>query len=325
VIVGADNKAITKDDARNPIYKSSNKSIMYCIFRVDRKFYNLESVEGFEYHMERKGQVLNADATRRSENRILIGDANVYENLKQHIEGVWKRSDSCIARDLVLTTSHDFMEGIMKEDFERWINLNIEWLKKTYGDNCVYAVLHMDETTPHIHAMISPVYVNAKNKRVMSNKHFFDGKTMLSELQTNYANYIQGVFKSLRRGLKGSKQSHIDIKKFYGIVNKPLNEKDINSIIAKARNNELMEVKLNHIKKTLEAYKNHQAKEDKEKEELKQQNMQLFQALKEVKKEDAINKEAINLVAEFYKIPNNDIDKIISYCQKKIKEKERER
>ncbi|MFA6867582.1 MAG: MobV family relaxase, partial [Clostridia bacterium] len=257
MFVGVDNKNYIKD-AKNVTFRSSGQPIQYAIMRVDRKFYNLESIEGFEYHMERKGQVENADAKKSHENRILIGDANVYNNLDQHIKGVWMRKDSCIARDMILSASPSFFKGLSKPDFERWLTLNVEWLQNTYGPNVIYCVLHNDETTSHLHVLLSVDYVNDKGKRVMSNKHFFDGKKMLSELQTNYATYMQSTFKTLSRGLKGSKDTHISIKQYYNLCAKKLDEKDLESVMAKAKNNELTEIKLNNTKKTLNAYKNYQ-------------------------------------------------------------------
>ena len=96
MVIGGEKKNIYVKDAKNVTYKSTNNNIQYCIMRVGQKYYNLEAVEGFEYHMERQGQVLNADATKIKENRILIGDENIYENVNQFIKGVKIRKDSCI-------------------------------------------------------------------------------------------------------------------------------------------------------------------------------------------------------------------------------------
>jgi len=321
MFVGVDNKNYVKD-AKNVTFRSSNKPIQYAIMRVDRKFYNLESIEGFEYHMERKGQVENADAKKSHENRILIGDANIYNNLEQHIKGVWMRKDSCIARDMILTASPSFFNGLSKVDFERWLTLNVEWLQKTYGTNAIYCVLHNDETTSHLHVLLSVDYVNDKGKRVMSNKHYFDGKTMLSTLQSNYADHMQSVFKSLSRGLKGSKDTHVSIKQYYGLSNEKLDEKNIESIMAKAKNNELMEIKLNNTKKTLNAYKNYQVARDAEKENLQQQNIKLYQNLKSMQNENEMYLKGIETLAEYYKIPAKNIEKVLEYCKEKSIEKE---
>jgi len=323
-IIGVDNNVYVSD-AKEVTFRSGGQPVQYAILRIDRKFYNLEAIEAWEYHMEREGQVENADSTKTYENRILIGDGNVYENLKQHIEGVWKRKDSCIARDMVLTTSPEFMQTLSKPDFEKWLTINVEWLKNSYGNNVIYAVLHMDETTAHIHVMLSVDYTNEKGKRIMSNKRFFDGKVMLSQLQTDYANCMINSFKSLTRGLKGSKAFHFDVKKYYQLCAEKLDEKNIESIMAKAKNNELTEIKLKETKRTLSAYKNYQVARDAEKENLQQQNIKLYQSLKLMQKENEVYIEGIKTLAEYYKIPVQNIEKVLEYCKDKSINKELEK
>lgn len=55
---------------------------------------------------------------------------------------------------ILLTGSPDDMKRIEQSGkLGEWCNDNLDWLRKTYGtDNIVSAVLHVDETTPHIHA-----------------------------------------------------------------------------------------------------------------------------------------------------------------------------
>jgi len=325
MIIGADNKAIDYTEAKNVTFRSSSQPIQYTIIRVDKKFYSLEAVEGWEYHMEREGQVENADSTKTYENRILIGDANIYNNLDQRIKGVKTRKDSCIARDIIITASPSFFQNLSKPDFEKWLQLNVEWLKKTYSDNVIYCVLHLDESNPHLHILVSVDYENAKGKRVMSNNHFFGGRLALSELQTNYSQHIQSTFKTLSRGLKGSKASHISIKQYYNFITKSLNEKDKGQVLAKAKNEELVKIQLRETKNTLTAYKNYQYVEGQEKEKLKLQNVKLLQVLSKAKEHDLLFKESIKVISKLYKIPEKDLIKIVGRCQEKAKDREREK
>lgn len=39
-----------------------------------------------------------------------------------------------------------------------WRDRSLAWLKAEFGDDLVYADLHLDEDTPHIHAVIAPTY-----------------------------------------------------------------------------------------------------------------------------------------------------------------------
>lgn len=44
----------------------------------------------------------------------------------------------------------------------------LDWLKAEFGDDLVHAELHLDETTPHLHAVIAPTY--SKKKRMPGRK-----------------------------------------------------------------------------------------------------------------------------------------------------------
>jgi len=159
----------------------------------------------------------------------------------------------------------------------------------------------------------------------MSNKHYFGSREQLSELQTNYANEMQSVFKSLSRGLIGSKTKNISIKKYYQLCAAKLNEKDMESVMAKAKNNELTEIKLNYTKKTLNHYKDRQDKTEKEMISLQEQNIQLYQNLKEMKQENALYKEGVKSLAKYYEVSEDRIIDIINYSHKNNKELENER
>ncbi|WP_282158825.1 plasmid recombination protein [Shimia thalassica] len=47
-------------------------------------------------------------------------------------------------------------ESAGREDYARWIDLNVRWLKETFGDRLISVVEHVDEEHPHIHAFILP-------------------------------------------------------------------------------------------------------------------------------------------------------------------------
>ena len=326
-IIGVDNNIFVAD-AKDVIFRSSgnnNKAPMFCVMRIGRKYFTLESVEALEYHMERKGAIENVDSTKSYENRILIGDSNIYNNLDLFIKDCNIRKDSSICRDGILTCSPEFFKGLGKADFEKWLVLNVEWLEKTFGDNCIYAVLHMDESTPHLHFVTSMTYTNEKGTRLMSDRHYFGSKHQMSELQSNYALHMQSTFKGLSRGLKGSTANHVSIKQYYKLCAEKLDEKNIESIMAKAKNNELTEIKLKETKRTLTAYKNYQVTTDAEKENYKQQNIKLYQNLKSMQKENEMYLKGIETLAEYYKIPVKNIEKVLEYCKEKSINKELEK
>jgi len=111
----------------------------------------------------------------------------------------------------------------------------MDWLKKTYGkENVVAATLHLDESTPHIHASVVPI-VRGERRKKPSKKE--EGQTpkkqykkkdpnkprlcaddvmarnKLIEYQDSYAEAMAKY--GLQRGVKGSEARHITLTEFY--------------------------------------------------------------------------------------------------------------
>lgn len=127
-----------------------------------------------------------------------------------------KRKDAVIAYELVLTYSHNKVGEI---DEKKWEEENLKWLKEKFGDeNIISAMVHMDETTPHIHAIVTPI---TKDNRLCA-KDFTGGKAKMIQLQDSYAGAMSQF--SLDRGEKNSQTTRRKLQKFYSIVESAFNE-----------------------------------------------------------------------------------------------------
>lgn len=109
----------------------------------------------------------NVDKTRMHLNKELI---ELPEGVKDRTEAIQHRLDTAglkrqIGKNQVqvirfmFSGSPEDMERIQKEGkLDDWCRDSMEWLKKTFGEeNVVAATLHLDETTPHIHASVVPI------------------------------------------------------------------------------------------------------------------------------------------------------------------------
>jgi len=306
-------------NAKDAIYKSTNSSYFYAIFRIADKYKTVNSIGGFQKHMERENEVANAD--RSIDNEILIGDKNVTQNVKNYISDVKLRKNSTIARSLLMTASPDFFRGLSKEELEIWKQENIKFLKDNFGDNCIYATLHKDETTWHIHALIVPKFKNKKGEYILSNTRYFDGIEKMRAWQDNYSNSMKIHFKCLNRGTKYSKMKNISLKKYYSLLNQSLNEKDIKQLAAKAKNSELLEIKLKAIQKTLEVYKNYNSKNSLDKDNAINESKLLYKDIQKMKEDKELYKDALSLISQQYKIPQYVVSQAIKQCEA-INEKE---
>lgn len=136
---------------------------------------------------------------------------------------------------VMLTGSHDDMKHIVQEGrLKEWCADNLEWLRKTYGsENVVSAVLHMDESTPHIHAAVVPIVVGERRKAREKEakepgKRRYRRKSAgrprlcaddvmtrvrLKEYQNSYAAAMAKY--GLQRGIDGSEARHVTTQEFY--------------------------------------------------------------------------------------------------------------
>lgn len=285
----------------------------YAIFRISNKKYkSLAQLKHYENHMERKGKVLNGDSSIQNER--LIGTVDIVGDVQRYIKGIKLRSNAVLARDLLLTASPDFFKRITEEDKRKWVDLNINWLKDNFGDNVIYAILHKDESTWHISALIVPkIWDSKRNRYKLSNAYYFDGIEKLRAWQDNYSSSMQKVFKSLNRGVRYSKAKHITMKQFYTLVNSKLNEKDIKQLCAKAKHSHVLQQKLLQMQNTLNAYEN-----------IGDKALQLNKQLKGLQQDKKMFKECIRVMADLYKIPQVSVKKVLKYVQEKAHQQEQE-
>lgn len=283
----------------------------FCIFRVGEKYHNVKDIKGFEGHMLRTFETPNANKLLQMNNEILRGDFNIVNDVKEYIKNVKIRKNAVIARDLLITASPEFFKGKSKIFINKWVDCNLRFLNKYFGDNIRFAVLHMDETTPHIHALLVPRFENNKktSKHKLNNGAYFDGRDKLSEWQDIYAEHVTSEFKDLHRGIKGSKTTHIKMKQYYTLVNASLDEKDMKSVIAKAENSVLLEKKVKELQELL-----------RENLKDKENTKDLKVMIEQLKEDKLIYKETIKAISQGYKISQESIINMVKRVEVKVKE-----
>jgi hypothetical protein len=300
---------------------STHVSTNYCILRFGKKFHTFAEVKGYENHSERKKEVLNADIERTKDNRILIGNSNVLNTVKEYLKDINKiHVNNVLAREVLLTASSQFFKGLLPQEKEKWIQKNITWLKEQYGKNIVYASLHDDETTSHITAVIVPKFYNEKkNTYVLANKRYFGSAEKLIEYQDIYGKAMSNM--GLQRGIKYSKARHVSIREYYTLVNKNLDMSDLKSICAKAKQSDLLENTVLSLKNTLDLYKTINKQTD-------LQKANILKELEALKHDKDIFREAIKTMAIMYKINQGTIVQVLKCANEdlnKSKDNGRER
>ncbi|MCJ8167655.1 plasmid recombination protein [Pontibacter sp. E15-1] len=115
------------------------------------------------------------------------------------------RKDAVKFLSLVLTGSHEDMAELASDParFKKWQQANYDFVAKEFGEgNIMRFVLHMDEKTPHLHAIVVPLTEDGR----LSAKEIMGNKKSLSLRQDRYAEAVQPF--GLTRGVRDSKARH---------------------------------------------------------------------------------------------------------------------
>lgn len=209
-------------------------------------------------HME-KGQGADTRMSMHIERDFIAGnvDASRVRNDKELInfpEGVTNRSDAIEHRintaglkrkvgknqvhviRVLMSASPEAMQRIQEEGkLDDWCQASVSWLQDTFGkENVVSAVLHMDESTPHIHASLVPITTAERHKKKKENdvkRHYrkkiagarlsaddIMARDKLKQYQTSYAGAMAAF--GLKRGIDGSDARHVGTKEYYTQLNR---------------------------------------------------------------------------------------------------------
>jgi len=185
----------------------------------------LSSVGG---HLARSRPTPNADPSRIDQNQWIIGD----ENLTSHVDAFMKRcgldpaqtrKDAVVANDVLLTVSPEWFRPVNNTsdagtwDEDRLTSFKAEaeqMLRKTFGSRCIAAVLHLDESTPHIQAVVVPVLKTEKGMKLSAKEMF--GPKQLTRLQQDWEDRMAAHGVGPRQ--KRSKAKHTTLREYYGAL-----------------------------------------------------------------------------------------------------------
>lgn len=186
----------------------------YAIIRFE-KVKSWSDVAAMSAHWDRSRPTPNADPSRTPKNRVLVGQGTAEQAVRAGLAGLEPRKNAVLAMEAVLTASPEFFEQATPADKQKWLSESISWLKTTYGRNLVSAVLHVDESTPHLHAVILPLDQRGKlNARELFNREH------LRHVQQSYPSALKEL--GLQRGIERSRATHTDLKTYYGAITQPV-------------------------------------------------------------------------------------------------------
>ncbi|WP_113590057.1 MobV family relaxase [Staphylococcus aureus] len=120
------------------------------------------------------------------------------EKIEQNYTGKRKiRTDAIKHIDGLITSDNDFFDNQTPEDTKQFFEYAKEFLEQEYGkENLLYATVHMDEKTLHMHYGVVPITDDGR----LSAKEVVGNKKALTEFQDRFNEYVNQRGYDLERG-----------------------------------------------------------------------------------------------------------------------------
>ena len=152
------------------------------------------------------------DRARTKDNYRLISHTETYTefiNYRLKELNLFPRKDAVVMNSFVVGSDKTFFDKMGKMQRYNFFSDCTKFFAERYGkENIISAVVHNDETTPHMHLNLMPV---TKDGRLCS-KQLFD-KPQLQQLQTDFYEAV-GKRWVLQRGKEGSQKKHLSTAEF---------------------------------------------------------------------------------------------------------------
>ncbi|MDO8370959.1 MAG: MobV family relaxase [Polaromonas sp.] len=174
-----------------------------CVLRIGKL--KAGDVKSAQQHNDREFETsyspnINFDET--STNQKLIGNGELAKDLARRLEKTTNkrslRKDANVALEFIFSASPEyFYKDLDREKFDKltmkdngvelavikmtldpqkleaWKKTVLQYAKEQFGDNCIDLTLHLDEKTPHFHAIVVPIMPDGR----LSAKDYFKPET----------------------------------------------------------------------------------------------------------------------------------------------------
>lgn len=181
---------------------------MFYVMRIEKR--KKQDISGIQKENNRTAAEYNNRVNREQSelNLPLIQSNNWMQDIRAEIEraGARTRSNSVIALDTLYTASPTFFEGKTQKQTEDFFRDCLQFHQLHFG-HIVSAVIHYDETTPHLHVVSVPLTADGR----LSAREIVGNKQNLSRLQDEFFEQI-GKDYGLERGTRSDgqeKRKHI--------------------------------------------------------------------------------------------------------------------
>ena len=174
-------------------------------------------VTGIQRHNQRqlsdeniKASASRIDSSLSHLNYDLINDGDINylnkidEFVDKHVEKKI-RKDAVLVNDWIITSDKAFFDNLSEDETKRYFEESLKYFAKEFGEEkMLYATVHMDEKTPHMHLGIMPYVEETKSFSAKKVVH----KKRLVEIQDEYPLHMASLGFDIKRGKPNSKEEH---------------------------------------------------------------------------------------------------------------------
>lgn len=175
---------------------------MFCIMRTEKR--KRTDITGIQKENNRTATGYNNSVNReRSELNVpLIQSNNWTQDIKAEIDraGAHTRSNSVVALDTLYTASPQFFDDKTQEQTEHFFKKCLQFHQERFG-HIISAVIHYDETTPHLHVVSVPLTQDGR----LSARDVIGNRAKMSRTQDMFYEQVGKVY-GLDRGERGDGQ-----------------------------------------------------------------------------------------------------------------------
>ena len=310
----------------------------YAIIRNTK--YKRENLKGIFRHNERRNKNYsneNIDKEKSYLNYSLKSPQYSYEkefdrikekyNLKGQIKTV-----SNIACEYIITSDHDYFEGIGEEETKRFFETAYKFVSeyKDLGEQYIMsAKVHMDEQTPHMHLVFLPVVHTTDKKGNSIDKlacsEFWKAKDSYRQLQDAFYKYMVENGFNLQRGLPKEEtgREHYSVEEYKKITNFKQSKEILNNMKLELPDiPDITDININRLSKKRDEKILEEIIKPKDNviQNLYQDNMNLHRQLSRqaqvIEEAEKYQKERDNIIADNEKL-HDEVDNIKTQYNKK--------
>ena len=219
----------SRDDYSTHLFRTQQKSKLQEEITIYQIVFNMKKIQKpddigkIENENERQEgysrigrETIDTERTHNNYHIVSAPDTRYMEFINNRIKevGVKRKvkDDAVRMATFVIGAKGDYFKDMPPETERAFFADCVNFIARQMGkENIISAVVHKDETSPHIHINVVPI---TPDNRLCA-KYYFDGK--MSEWQTKVYEEV-GKKWSLERGKEGSDAKHVDPKIYNKVV-----------------------------------------------------------------------------------------------------------